>query len=103
MKRHRIDHVRLCRAQRQPIPLQKSPRYRLPAKRYNVLRRVRAGRIAKPKATSGSDPTIDTPRVQSAKRGSWRAAQVARGLRAHGRHLSTGIGDSNQKPSLHRA
>ena len=67
-------------AQRPIMPPQKSPRHRRPAKVYDVLRRVRAGRIAKPKATSGSDPASDTPRLKIARPGSWRATEVAREL-----------------------
>ena len=69
-----------CRA----MPPRTSPRHRAPAKGYDVLRRVRAGRIAKPKATSGSNPTSDMPRVQSARPGSWRAAEVSSELEETG-------------------
>lgn len=71
-------------AHRRPMPPRGSPRHRPPAKDHDVLRRVRAGRIAKPKATSGSNPTSDTPRVQPARPGSWRAAEVASELEKTG-------------------
>ncbi|MDI1492713.1 MAG: hypothetical protein OHK93_004495 [Ramalina farinacea] len=61
-----------------PILPRGSPRHRAPGNGYDVLRRVRSGKIAKPKRTSGSNPTSDTPRLQPARAGSWRAAELAK-------------------------
>ena len=73
-------------AQGRTIPSRGSHRHRAPTKRDDVLRRVRAGRIAKPKVTSASNAAIDTPRVQPTRPGSWRAAAVARELEKTGAH-----------------
>lgn len=77
-------HIESPRAQHMTLPPRISPRNRRLAKRDDPLRRVRTGRIAKPKATSGSNHTSDMAPVKVATPSSWRAAKVARELEKTG-------------------